>query len=179
MANIITGRKSGVIVRGGVKRRQMLWIADVADANTVALGTALLIKTLNAAALALRPFTIVRTRGRIFIATDQSASTEAQTANYGHIVVTEEATAIGVTAIPTPVTQSSSDWHVFETIMAEMRIITAVSALEIGTSVVIDSKAMRKVDFGEDLAMVVETNATGVSEGVRFRDFAKVLVKLH
>ena len=48
-----------------------------------------------------------------------------------------------------------------------------------GINRVVDSKAARKVDLGSDLVTVVETNATGISEGVAFVDFNRTLIKLH
>ena len=71
MANINVGRKSGFIVRGGARRRETLWIGDTLIETTIATGTtAVLLSTLNAAALALRPFTVVRTRGAVNISSD-------------------------------------------------------------------------------------------------------------
>jgi len=87
--------------------------------------------------------------------------------------------AIGVTAVPTPVSEPASDWHVFESMMARWVVSSAVSAVDQGNGRPYDSKAMRKVDLGEDLISVVETNATGISEGVQFRHFNRVLIKLH
>ena len=79
MANLRTGRKSGFITRGGVSRRETVWFGDVYTNTAVAAAnTAVLLSSLNAAALALRPFTIVRTRGQLSIRTDQTAATEQQ-----------------------------------------------------------------------------------------------------
>ena len=179
MANIRTARRSGLVLRGGRQRRESLWLFDTALSTAVATGTAVLLKSLNAAALALRPFTIVRTRGVFFLSGDNLANTENWMANFGHIIVSDEAIAVGVTAIPTPVTEPSSDWHVIETLAGRLGVSSAIGLLEQGKMATIDSKAMRKVDLGEDLAIVVETNATGISEGVVTRDFTRILIKLH
>ncbi len=180
MAHIVTGRKSGLVLRSGSMRRKMLWIGDTANSNTIALGTAVLLRQLNAAALALRPFTIVRTHGYLSLRSDQAAGSEAQSINYGETVVTEQASAIGVTAVPTPVTDDGSDWHVFATLMSVFILSDATGFSSPGDrTLVFDSKAMRKVDLGEDLVSVVETNATGTSEGVIFRPYARTLIKLH
>ena len=176
MANF---KKSGFIVRNGVRRRQTLWLASTSIETAISAGTAVLLSSLNAAALALRPFTVVRTRGHLFVAFDQTANTENQTVNFGSIVVTSEAVAIGVTAIPTPVSESAFDWFVFETLMGRLGVSSATSVFQMGVGKDFDSKAMRKVDIGEDLIQVVESNATGISEGVAFRNFARFLIKLH
>ncbi len=51
MANIRTSRKSGFILRSGVRRRETIWFADAATAFTtiVAANTAVLVSSLNAA----------------------------------------------------------------------------------------------------------------------------------
>jgi len=135
---------------------------------------------LNAAALLLRPFTIVRTRGLLTLTSDQTANSENQWIQYGHIVVTEQAVTAGVASIPTPITEASSDWHVFVPLATRWTVVSAIGVESKSTeNMQYDSKAMRKVDLGEDLALLVEAAATGVSEGVQFRDFARILVKLH
>ena len=180
MANIRSARRSGFILRGGRNVRQMLWIPLATfSSNAIAVSSAVLISSLNAAALALTPFTIVRTRGQIFVASDQVANSENQAINYGHIVVSEQASAIGITAVPTPITEAGSDFHVFESLMARVQVATAVSMFEIGASKEINSKAMRKVDSGEDLIEVVETPAGGPTQGIEFRSYWRALIKLH
>ncbi len=110
---------------------------------------------------------------------DQIAADEDQSVHLGLAIVSEQATAIGVTAVPTPATDSNSDlWYHYDTLAARF---------EFGSSVgfdntfyanrEIDSKAMRKVEEGQDLAGVVET--TAVSSGAVVNAFFRVLVKLH
>ena len=65
--------------------------------------------SLNAAALALRPFTIVRSRFEVGIISDQTAATEDQLGAIGMAVVSDQAVAVGVTAVPTPITDMGSD----------------------------------------------------------------------
>ena len=69
---------------------------------------------LNAAALALRPFTVVRTRANLIIRSDQQAASELFEVAYGETVVSEQASAAGVVSVPTPVTEDASDWHVYD-----------------------------------------------------------------
>ncbi len=154
-------------------------MANTALTVTLPLGSAVLVSSLSASALALRPFTVVRTRGVIFVSSDQSANTENQALNYGHIVVSDQARSAGIASVPTPVAEDNSDWYVFETLMAAIRVATAASVFSIGESRVIDSKAMRKVDVGQDIVSVVESNATGISEGSLFRVYFCDLIKLH
>jgi len=180
MANLNIRRRSGFIVRGGVKRRETLWLAYTATISTVALGTGQITFSLNAAALALRPFTIVRSRGLYTLASDQIANSESQYAAFGHIVVTDQASAIGVTAVPTPFTEPASDWHVYET-LGNRFVLSSAVGIDAGATMNVnyDSKAMRKVDLGEDLLQILETGPTGLTEGVIIQEFHRVLLKLH
>ena len=57
-------------------RRQTLWLSGLTVGSTLTPDGATLLTTLNAAALALRPFTIVRTRGIVVIGTDNTAGSE-------------------------------------------------------------------------------------------------------
>ncbi len=62
MANIRTGRKSGLILRGGAMRRETFWVGGTVTQTVVVAGAnPVLLTSLSTLALALRPFTIVRT----------------------------------------------------------------------------------------------------------------------
>ncbi len=90
MANIISSRKSGFIQRSGRMRRETLWFNGVATStNLAAANTAALTAELNAAALALRPFTVVRTRVEWSVVSDQRVATEFFDAAMGWAVVTD------------------------------------------------------------------------------------------
>ncbi len=182
MANISTGRKSGFIVRGGARRRETLWFGGTAFTQTlVATTTSALVLSLNAAALALRPFTIVRTRGVLHVFSDQEASSELYGASFGIAVVSDQATAIGVTAVPTPTTDSPSDlWMVYEFLIGRFAVATGASIAHVGMERIVDSKAMRKVEDGQDIVQVVEGPGAGLaSTGSIISGFNRTLVKLH
>ncbi len=172
--------RGGPALRQG-QRRESLWIPfGTWVTSTIAADAAVILTSLSAAALALRPFTIVRTRGFFSISTDQAGTTEHQTAILGQIVVSDEAVAIGVTAVPTPETEGGSDWHLYEPITSRFLLNSAVGFDgDMGRGRVIDSKAMRKVDLGEDLISVVEVGASGNSEGLISQVFLRSLIKLH
>ncbi len=161
--------------------RESLWFSGTFSVNDLATGSAIAITNLNAAALALRPFTIVRTRGQLFLTSDQVAASEDQVLAYGEAVVSDQAEGIGVTALPTPVTDSGSDlFLVFEVMQMRSLVATAVgvlTGLSVGLERIIDSKAMRKVEDGQTLVAVAET--TAISEGVRLYSFTRTLIKLH
>ncbi len=179
MARLNVGRKSGFILRGGVSRRQTFWFSGLEVRSALAAASTAAVQTsLNAAALALRPFTIVRTRGVLFLRSDQEGASENQDIAYGNIVVSDQATAIGVTAVPTPATDSQSDWYVYERMINRFQLFTAVGFHpNAGMFMAFDSKAMRKVTEGEDVLTVVETDA--ISAGATVSSFARILIKLH
>ncbi len=181
MANIRTARRSGFITRGGVNVRQTLWIGQkVAQANLAAASTAVFFGSFNAAALALRPFTIVRTRGVWHVQSDQAAADERYQLALGFSVITDQASAIGVTAVPTPATDVSSDaFFLYETIQGSYEFGAGVTAEmdSWGITKDFDSKAMRKVEEGFDLAAVAETFDT--SAGAKLDVSFRLLVKLH
>ncbi len=60
-----------------------------------------------------------------------------------------------------------------------MRVVDATGTFSWGTERVFDSKAARKVEEGQTAITVVETAATGVSEGVVFRAAYRCLLKMH
>ena len=166
------------MVRSG---RKTFWIGGAHSATTIAAGSsATLITSMNAAALALRPFTIVRTRGVLALISDQIAAVEQQAVNYGQIVVSDQAVAIGITAVPTPVVDDQSSWLVMETLFGRFNFVTGVGMQQLSGSslqVPFDSKAMRKVEEGQDLIVVVETSA--ISTGVTLFSYSRTLIKLH
>ncbi len=110
------------------------------------------------------------------VESDQEAATEFYEAALGHIVVTDQASAAGVGSVPTPVTEDSSDWHVYARLAGRVRI-PATGGYEAGRLMQVDSRAMRKVDLGEDLVIVVESSA--VSVGAIITNYMRILVKLH
>jgi len=178
MANVIVGRKSGFIRRAGVMRRATEWLF-LPHSQTVqgASATAVLIASLNAAALALRPFTVVRTRLDWLCFSDQSAATENFVGNIGVAVVSDQAIAVGVTAVPTPATDLGSDLWFLHQIWHGRFELVGTSINTDSQSKEIDSKAMRKVDEGQDMAFVVEA---GIGEsGLATVVAGRVLIKLH
>ena len=179
MANINTSRKSGFIQRSGVMRRESLWIGDVLTRTTIAAAsTAVFLTTFGATILGFRPFTLIRTRGFLSLKSDQIAASESQQVAYGAAIVSDQAAAVGVTAVPTPVTDSDSDlWFNYEYLSSDFSFGTAVGFSNVETVRIIDSKAMRKVEDGQDLAEVVESSA--LSSGLVVGKFTRMLIKLH
>ncbi len=176
MANIRTARRSGLVLRGGVQRRESLWIDIAPVLATQAAAGGVLTNALNAVALALRPFTVVRTRMSFFIRSDQAAAAEVQTAAFGIAVVSDQALGIGVTAVPTPITDMGSDlWFFYQFLLCNESSLTDVA--KPGCVVHADSKAMRKVNDDSDLAFVLEMST--ITQGVTVNSMGRFLIKLH
>ncbi len=179
MAFINRSRKSGFVLRGGGPRRETVWIGITEAQNTiVAASTALISSSLNAAALALRPFTVVRTRGILSIDSDQIAASERTGYAFALAVVSDQAAAIGVSAVPTPITDRGSDlFFVYEEMFGHFERGDN-TGFQVNEQVYrFDSKAMRKVNEDQDVVITKETSS--VSMGVVATSAGRLLIKLH
>ena len=96
-------------------------------------------------------------------------------------MVSDQAVAIGVTAVPTPTVDGSSDlWHVYEFLAGRFVFGTGVGFTDVGVDRIIDSKAMRKVEDGQDVINVVEGPGAALTvNGSIIKGFTRILVKLH
>jgi len=145
------------MVRG--PKRQSLWLQFQPSIVTLTATGGTLIASLNAAALALRPFTIVRTRFEVFVRSDQVAAVEDQFGGFGVAVVSEQASAAGIASIPTPITDLQSDYWLQHKLM--LAAGSSVNDGRVGFGWSLDSKAMRKVNNNEDIVIVSEFAAAG------------------
>ena len=177
MANVHTRPRSGFIQRGGARRRDTIWVGAGWAEQNIASG-AVLFSSFGATILALRPFTVVRTRGMLLVNSDQTGATERQLGAYGMAIVSEQAVAIGVTAIPTPETDIDSDmWFLYEPFAAMQNFVSGVGISDGYRPQTFDSRAMRKVEDGQDFVEVVEL--ASVSDGCTFQVQFRMLLKLH
>ncbi len=179
MANIRFSRKSGFVPRAVGKRRETQWLAigptltGLASASSAQLFTGF-----SATSLALRPFTIVRVRGFWTVRSDQNAATENFSSVLALAVVSEQALAIGVTAVPTGDTDRDSDlFFVFEELAGTLFLADATGFQQAQPSKEYDSRAMRKVEEGSDVAFTLEN--TTQSAGTTIFKSGRILVKLH
>jgi len=153
------GNRSPLI---GGKRRETSWFSiGLVQSSNAGTGSSLL-AVLNAAALAKRPFTVVRVHMTVQVRTDNIAS-ETQIAAIGMAVVSDQASAAGVASVPTPITDLASDlFFVHKIIMGHNAFSTAAAfSIPGGTVVDIDSKAMRKVNDDQDVIITAEGGADG------------------
>ncbi len=156
----------------------MVWIGSGITLAAATGSANNLFSTLNAAALLLRPFTIIRTRLKILFVSDQVAAAETPQGVFAKIVISDQASAAGAASIPGPVTNPDAPFHVYEPLISEFLFGTAVGFQDApgGSVNDVDSKSMRKVGANEDVATLVELRtALGASVAVEGR----TLVKLH
>ena len=94
-------------------------------------------------------------------------------------VVSDQATAVGVTAVPTPTTELGSDlFFIHQMCMTNIAFLSAIGIQMPGSRVYeINSKAMRKVNNDSDIILVAEADAT--QEGVIFDIMGRMLIKEH
>jgi len=181
MAFVARSRKSGFTLRGGRSVRETVWVGGTFIQDDINTSGVVLSSSFSTFVTDKAPFTIVRTRGNLFMASDQIVTSEDQECAYGWAVVSEQALAIGVTAVPTPVTDSDSDlWFVYEPLQSRMLVSSAIGVVAgggAGVSRVVDSKAMRKVEEGQQVVGVAEVPST--SEGIRLYSYFRILIKLH
>ena len=178
MANLRIGRRSGLVLRGGRNRRDTIWGATPTTTVTISSGgTAVLAFALDTAGLALRPFTVVRERLYWYIRSDVLTGGEFYGGALGSCVVSDEARAIGVTAVPTPITEQGSDlWMLYA---QQFGRFGGTAVEEVGKDKDVDSRAMRKVEDGQDFITVLETGATTESISMISVIGGRCLLKLH
>ena len=176
MANRVI-RSPRAVVAGGGAKRQTSWFQFLPASSTETAVGGTIFFSLNAAALALRPFTIVRTRFMGMVVSDNAAGAEQQVGAVGVAVVSDQAVAAGITAVSTPITEMGSDlWFVHELFMGVGSIASAVGNNG-AWQTRIDSKAMRRVDIGQDLVVVAEFSAAG--GGFTYTLGGRMLVKIN
>ena len=164
------------VMLGRGSDRKMVWFAMKLVNTTVASGGKALLGSLNAAALALRPFTITRTRLLLKYGSDQVANSETPQAAFGMIVVSDQAVATGNAAIPGPGTNTDAPFFVYEGLIDEWIVVSAIGIQRGAFFKEVDSKAMRKVGNNEDVAIMIEQGATF---GADIAIEGRMLVKLH
>ena len=105
------------------------------------------------------PGTIIRSRGALSVVTDQVAQSERAFGAWGICLVTNQAFAIGISAIPTPVTDPESDlWFAYGEWFCPVATGTGspVEVNNVSQTFEIDSKAMRKLTADQTAAVVIE-----------------------
>ncbi len=103
--------------------------------------------------------TIRRNIGGIYVMSDQGAATELQHGAFGITVANDLALAAGAASLPGPITDMDDDgWMVWQGFTQGMLFASAVGlqGANFGMWYPFDSRAMRRVEEGYGLAMMVE-----------------------
>ena len=116
------------------------------------------------------PGTIIRARGIISIRATAEGASQTINGAFGVGLVSAEALAVGITALPTP--HSDADWGgwmVWKPFGLRWLVDTAVGAEWAHVMIEIDSKAMRKVEASSAMVFVAESQsgAFDIIESVR------------
>ena len=165
------------VVRGRAgPRRATAWAGLGWANNTFTTEGGTLLTSLTAAGLALRPFTVIRSYVSILVVSDQAAAVEKQLGAIAAMVVSDQAFAVGVTAVPTPITDAGSDLFFLHNFFAadESNLTDRTKG---GLYMTYSSKAMRKVNEDQDLLTVAELDGEG--SGFILLSAFRFLLKLH
>ncbi len=167
-------------MRARSQRRKTFWVGlgGTTGATSIAASTPLLHASLNAAALALRPFTVVRAVGSLWAGTDQSAATEVILGAFGNAVVDDRAVGVGVSAVPRPYSDiSDSDWFQWGSFADRFTFKDATGFQGVQWyHTQYDQKGQRKVAIGQDIIQVIE-NIAGL--GMQFIWTQRLLCLAH
>ncbi len=167
-------------------RRQTNWLAsaDVTVITGLAGNAAVIDQAFSAAQIGvIGPLTITRTRGTLWVSSDQATADETPFGALGMMVVREQANAAGVASVPTPITEEFDDgFFVHQFWLAGLRFTQQdATGVQIDdqrfTRYDFDSKAQRKVT--SDDAIVVTLENASASHGVVYVLKFRMLVKLH
>ena len=165
-------------------RRKTDWIGGIGtafDTNVLAAGVSGIVTGFDTRVVGsspAAPFTIVRIRGLLTVAPDTHGTGEDPHGAFGIMIVNGEAFDAGVVSMPSPFTEAFDDRWMYHTYFSVMQRTSAAGDWIAGqTAIVIDSKSMRKVEFGDVLVSVIENGST--VDGNIFNVNFRTLVKTH
>ena len=136
------------------------WGRVITGGNIAAASTKLLIGSFTLSNPDINE-TVRRTVGLLQVFSDQIIATEDQVGAFGMCVVMDTAIAAGVASLPGPVTEANDNiWFVWQPVLQGLEFLTGVGFLTaFDRHYPIDSKAMRKVEEGQSVAMIAESTA--------------------
>ena len=178
-------RRTGLVtVRG--QRRATTWVASSIETAISQLnaGAARLDQSLDNATLTVigQPLTVIRTRGEIWIQSDQAIAKEDPFGALGMCVVSEQARAAGVGSVPTPGAEPDSDlWFLHQFFLGGLIVSaaapTSLQGSDIWSRYSFDSRAKRIVQDQEAIIVVVENSSA--THGLNYLINFRMLLKLH
>ena len=167
-------RSRGFIRRAQSGHKRLTEWGNLADQGFVAVSSAG--ATLISSTSFESPGTIVRSRGMISLRFAAHNADVSVVGAFGIGLVSAEALAVGITAVPEPFTDSDwGGWMTWQPFARRLEFSDATGLYSEDWEYVIDSKAMRKVEPNSAMVFVAESQqgAFQISETVR------LLLKLH
>ena len=171
MANL---RRSRFNSRG--PRRQVTWISP-ADQGYLAVGAnaKVLMASFDPVATGMEKPTIIRNRGELSVRPTSFASDAGIVGAYGMAIVSDQAAAIGITAIPGPFTEAEWDgWLVWHSFSMFLEFGDATGRFMADRAIIVDSKGMRKISDNETLVVVAESQSGAFSISAPIRTLFKL-----
>ena len=160
------GRSSGA-------RRLTQWIGP-ADQGYVSVASGG--KTIVGTGPFTEAATIIRTRGQVSIQPGSFAADLNVIGAFGVGIVSDEAAAIGVTAVPGPFDSADwTGWYVWRSFSLHLDVQSAVGFdVQSMINMEVDSKAMRKIYPNETFVLVAESQAGAFDISMPLRTLVKL-----
>ncbi len=163
------------------QRRQTDWgaSADITGTTALAAASVILDQSFTDASLNFtQPGTIIRTRGELWVKSDQLVATEEPFGAMGMVVVEDRARVAGAASLPFPIADAGSDsWFVHQFFQAGIAVSSAIGILDPWSRYSFDSKAMRKIEDGQAIVIMLEN--AHATHGAVFLLHFRILFKLH
>ncbi len=142
---------------GGAGRRLTEWTSITNTvATAIAANTFSVVGSFTGAALAaIVPATLVRIRGNLVFSSDQAGSDEDQIGSIGVAVIKEPARSAGGAALPDPLQDAAADYWLYWSSLVNRGKRASANAGSDNFFLDIDGKAMRKVEDGDALVVMV------------------------
>ena len=119
--------------------------------------------------------TVLRTVGQLSVTSDQAGSVEDQIGAFGLVAVSDAAFAVGISAIPDPISRQSDDgWFVYQA-FTQQGDASATSSLP--RTYNFDSKAKRIISL-EGVTIVISLTNASLSHGIKFALNLRILSQL-
>ncbi len=161
--------------RVGHTKRLTSWDATSPETTYIPLAAATV--ALDSTFVSIGPQTIVRVRGQLAVSTDQDVADEDPFGAVGLCIVSDEAAAVGVTAMPKPYIDAESDlWFMHEFWTASVRFGSTVGFARVEFNLRLDSKGMRR--FSEDQTIVLMMENAAAASGANYRLDLRILTML-
>jgi len=164
---------------GSGRKRKTTWIgpADqgyvgVASAGATLVASFDVSQAANSAAIGA---TIVRTRGMISIRPQSVTADLDIVGAFGVGVVSSQALAVGITAVPEPFDEADWDgWMVWRSFSYALEVVSEIGEHFIEWDFEVDSKAMRKLGEGDAFVLVAQSQQGAYSISAPLRHLIKL-----